>query len=85
MNTRTRQKIKAELYRKCPDVMATLKDDGKSFLKIIFIPRDKVQTYKEKYGDKIEFLIEEEPLVTAKRRMMESRKFDKADMEGETT
>lgn len=49
MNTRTRQKIKAELYRKYPDVMATLKTEGKAFLKVLFIPRDKVQACKEKY------------------------------------
>jgi len=55
INTRTRQKIKAELRREYPDVLATLKAEEKDFLKVLFIPRDKVQTYKEEYGDNIEF------------------------------
>jgi hypothetical protein len=61
MNTRVRQKIKAELRRKSPDVMATLRIDGLGMKQIIFIPSSEMRQYKAKYGDNIEFWEEVEP------------------------
>lgn len=55
MNTRTRQKIKAELRRECPDVMATIRTDGLDMKQIIFVPRSEMREYKARYGDRIEF------------------------------
>lgn len=59
MNTRTRQKIKAEMRRENPDVMATLKTvrlkDDIPVRQIIFVPRSDVRAYKARYGDRIEF------------------------------
>lgn len=56
MNTRTRQKIKAELRRENPDVMATVCIDGLDGMKkIVFVPRSEVRAYKAQYGDRIEF------------------------------
>jgi len=64
MNTRTRQKIKAELRRENPDVMATLKTvmlkDDIPVSQIIFVPRSDIRAYKARYGDRIEFWDEEE-------------------------
>jgi hypothetical protein len=55
MNTRTRQKIKAELRRENPDVMATVRIDGLDMKQIIFVPRSEIRAYKARYGDRIEF------------------------------
>lgn len=55
MNTRVRQKIKAELRRQNPDVMATIRIDGLDMKQIIFVPRGEIRQYKAKYGDRIEF------------------------------
>lgn len=59
MNTRTRQKIKAELRRENTDVMAVLKTvrlkDDIPVRQIIFVPRSEMQEYKARYGDRIEF------------------------------
>lgn len=55
MNRRTRQKIKAELRRENPDVMATIRIDGLGMKQIIFIPRNEIRQYKVRYGDRIEF------------------------------
>lgn len=55
MNTRTRQKIKAELRRENPDVMATIRDEGTCAVFIRFVPRSEVRAYKARYGDRIEF------------------------------
>jgi uncharacterized sporulation protein YeaH/YhbH (DUF444 family) len=55
VNTRTRQKIKAELRRENPDVMATIRIDGLDMRQIIFVPRSEIRAYKARYGDKIEF------------------------------
>jgi hypothetical protein len=59
MNTRARQKIKAELRRENPDVMATLKTvrlkDDTPVSQIIFVPRSEIRAYKERYGGRIEF------------------------------
>lgn len=55
MNTRTRQKIKAELRRENPDVMATIRIDGLDMRQIIFVPRREIRAYKARYGDGIEF------------------------------
>lgn len=38
MNIRTRQKIKAELRRGNPDVMATIRVEGLGMKQIIFVP-----------------------------------------------
>lgn len=59
MNDRTRQKIKAELRRENPDVMATIRDEG-SWRKILFVPRSEIRAYKARYGDRIEFWDEQE-------------------------
>ena len=59
MNDRTRQKIKAELRRKNPDVMATIRDEG-PWRKILFVPRSEIRAYKARYGDRIEFWDEQE-------------------------
>ena len=59
MNTRTRQKIKAELRRECPDVMATLRVEGLDMKQIIFVPRSEIRAYKARYGDRIRFWEEE--------------------------
>lgn len=61
MNTRVRQKIKAELRRQNPNVMATLRIDGLGMKQIIFLPRGEMRQYKAKYGDRIEFWEEVEP------------------------
>lgn len=58
MNTRTRQKIKAELRRERPDVMATLRVEGMG-MTIIFVPRNEIRAYKARYGDRIRFWEEE--------------------------
>ena len=63
MNKRTRQKIKAELRRKNPDVMATLFIEGLGMKQILFVPRSKMREYKVKYGDRIEFWEVEESAV----------------------
>jgi hypothetical protein len=55
MNTRTRQKIKAELRRENPDVMATIRVEGLGMKQIIFVPRSEIRAYKARYGDRIEF------------------------------
>ena len=56
MNTRTRQKVKAELRRENPDVMATIRVEGLGGMKqIIFVPRSEIRAYKARYGDRIEF------------------------------
>jgi hypothetical protein len=55
MNTRTRQKIRAELRRENPDVMATVRIDGLDMKQIIFVPRSEIRAYKARYGDRIEF------------------------------
>lgn len=59
MNTRTRQKIKAELRRERPDVMATLRVEGLGMKQIIFVPRSEIRAYKTRYGDRIRFWEEE--------------------------
>lgn len=55
MNTRIRQKVKAELRRENPDVMATLRIEGLGMKQIIFVPRSEMRAYKARYGDRIEF------------------------------
>ena len=55
VNTRTRQKIKAELSRENPDAMATISVDGLGMKQIIFVPRSEIRAYKARYGDRIEF------------------------------
>lgn len=55
MNTRTRQKIKAELRRENPDVMATIRIEGLGMKQITFVPRSEIRAYKARYGDRIEF------------------------------
>lgn len=55
MNTRTRQKIKAELRRDNPDVMAKIRIEGLGMKQIIFVPRNEMRAYKARYGDRIEF------------------------------
>ena len=59
MNTRTRQKIKAELRRENPDVMATIRDEG-PWRQILFVPRSEIRVYKQRYGDNIKFWDEKE-------------------------
>lgn len=59
VNRRTRQKIRAELMRKCPDVMATISVEGLGMKQIIFVPRSEMRAYKARYGDRIEFWEEE--------------------------
>ncbi len=59
MNTRTRQKIKAELRRENPDVMATIRDEG-PWRQILFVPRNEIRAYKQRYGDNIIFWDEKE-------------------------
>ena len=54
VNTRTRQKIRAELRRENPDVMATIRDEG-PWRQILFVPRSEIRAYKALYGDRIEF------------------------------
>jgi hypothetical protein len=55
VNTRTRQKIKAELRRENPDVMATISVEGFGAKLITFVPRSEIRAYKARYGDRIEF------------------------------
>ena len=55
VNTRIRQKIRAELRRENPDVMATVRIDGLDMKQIIFVPRSEIRAYKARYGDRIEF------------------------------
>lgn len=59
VNTRTRQKIRAELGRKNPDVMATLPVEGLGLKQILFVPRSEMRAYRARYGDRIEFWEEE--------------------------
>lgn len=55
VNTRIRQKIKAELRRENTDVMATIRIKGLGMKQIIFVRRSEMRTYKARYGDRIEF------------------------------
>lgn len=58
MNTRTRQKIKAELGRKNPEIFATIHDGGK--MRVQFVARSERDLYKQRYGDNIIFWDEKE-------------------------
>jgi hypothetical protein len=61
VNTRTRQKIKAELRRENPDVMATIRVEWLGCMKqIIFMPRSEMRAYKARYGNRIKFWEAEE-------------------------
>ena len=53
MNTRTRQKIKAELGRKNPAYFATIRENG--ITRVQFVARSERAYYKVVYGDKIKF------------------------------
>lgn len=53
MNTRTRQKIKAELGRKNPAYFATICENGKT--RVQFVARSERAYYKAVYGDRIRF------------------------------
>lgn len=57
MNTRTRQKIKAELRRKNPAYFATIRENGRT--RVQFVARSERAYYKAVYGDRIKFLDEE--------------------------
>ncbi len=44
-----------------PDLFATLKcDELSNSTIIVFVPQDQVSEYKEKYGDKLDILFEDE-------------------------
>ena len=52
MNDRIRQKCKAMLRRDNHDVMLSIKTDS-GVCVVRFVPRDKLDEYKEKYGDRL--------------------------------
>lgn len=58
MNTRTRQKIKAELRRRNPAYFATIRENGVT--RVQFVERSEREHYKLLYGDKIKFWDEQE-------------------------
>lgn len=66
MNTRTRQKIKAELGRKNPKYFATICENGKTRVK--FVARSERDYYKAVYGDRIKFWDEGEEGNAVNRR-----------------
>lgn len=52
MNNRVRQKMKAIMLLRNPDIPATIKgDDG--WLHMVFIPQGQEDKYREFYGDKL--------------------------------
>lgn len=58
MNTRTRQKIKAELRGKNPAYFATIRENGVT--RVQFVARSEREYYKAVYGDRIKFWDEQE-------------------------
>ena len=58
MNTRTRQKIKATLGRKNPEIFATIHEGGMT--RVQFVARSERDLYKQRYGDNIIFWDEEQ-------------------------
>lgn len=58
MNSRTRQKIKAELRGRNPAYFATIRENGVT--RVQFVARSEREYYKMLYGDKIKFWDEQE-------------------------
>lgn len=58
MNTRTRQKIKAELRRENPEIFVTIHEGGTT--RVQFVARSERDLYKQRYGDNIIFWDEKE-------------------------
>ncbi len=56
MNKRKRQQFKAFFLRKNPNVMAIINEEGQKYSSVIFIDREKMHAYKERYGNRIEFI-----------------------------
>lgn len=53
MNNRFRQVVKAQLMVSRNSVLATLRGDDPNWLHMLVIPRNKINEWKEKYGDRL--------------------------------